>query len=293
MSTGWLALREGFARLRRYWPALLAAYGVNLISALLLALFPALGLLGAAQRPALAEAAHGISANMVIDFMGSGILNATQGLTPDGRAFQWAALWALVTAAVLPFVAGLPAAFLNGGLVLAYVESPARFTWKRFLWGCWRWFSAFLMLGLGQVLVTLLVGVPAIILIGLASGRAPWAVGGLALILALALAVSLALFELAGVWMVSRGSRNFARALWQALVYLVRHAGALAVLYALALGGLGLVHALYLWGIWPRLPLEVWPVVLVAQQAFILLRLGARLLRLSACAVLMPSPNAP
>ena len=80
--------------------------------------------------------------------------------------------------------------------------------------------APFLVFGLVQALLTALVGVPAAVLMGLASSRAPWAVWALAALLAAVLAVSLALFEVAGVWMVSQSSRNFARALGAALRYL-------------------------------------------------------------------------
>ena len=287
------ALLEGFRRLTHYWPALLAAYGVNLLSAVVLAAFPALGLFQAAYRPALADAAQGISARMVVDFIGGGITNATQGINPDGRAVQLALLWALVTVVALPFLAWLPAAFLNGGLVLTYVESPAPWRPRRFLWACWHWFGPFLLLGLGQVVAPALIAVPAVVFLGAAWEQARWAAWIVAALLAADLAVSLALFEVAGVWMVSHTSRNLGRALREAFSFLFRNAGSLAVIYAVALAGLGLAHALYDLGLWPHLPLAVWPVVLVVQQAFILTRLAARLLRLSACAVLITSSPTP
>jgi len=281
------ALSEGFRRLTHYWPALLVAYGVNVLSAAVLAIFPALGLFQAAYRPALAEAAQGISARMVIDFLGAGITNATQGINPDGRAVQLALLWALVTALALPFLAWLPAAFLNGGLVLTYVESPAPWRPRRFVWACWHWFGPFLLLGLAQVLAPALVAFPAVLFLGAAWEQAPWEAWIVVVALAADLALSLALFEVAGVWMVSHNSRHLGRALRAAFSFLIRNAVSLAVVYAVALAGLGLAHALYDLGLGPHLPLAVWPVVLVVQQAFILTRLGARLLRLSACAVLI------
>jgi hypothetical protein len=145
------------------------------------------------------------------------------------------------------------------------------------------------MLGLGQVLLTVLVATPAAILMGVVASRAVWALWLLAALLAVLLAALLALFEVAGVWLVAHGSRNFAQALAAAARTLVKQAGPLAVLYALALGGLALGHGLYTGLLWPHLPLAVWPLVLMAQQAFILFRLAARLLRLSACASLVAS----
>src|SRR5512137_1943398 len=108
-------LRDGLRRLGRHWPALLVAYGVNLVSALALAIFPAVRMLEWAQRPALEQAASGISARMVVDFLGAGITSTALGINADARDLQLAVLWVLTTAVALPFVAGLPAALFSGG----------------------------------------------------------------------------------------------------------------------------------------------------------------------------------
>ena len=281
-----LALGESWRRLWRYWPGLLVVYAVNLLSAVALALLPANGLLEAARRPALTQAAGGISAGMIVDFLGAGLTNTMSGINPDGRAFQLSALWVLLAGVLLPFVAGLPAALLNGGLTLVYVEAPAPWKWKRFAWGCWHWFGSFILLGLSQVLLTVLVVAPAAVLIGVAATRWAWAGWALALLLAVVLAAGLALFETAAVWLVAQPSLNFARALWTALRYGLGQVRPLAAIYAVLLLGLGLAHLLYN-GLWPLLPLAAWPLVLVVQQGFILTRLAARLLRLGACAALI------
>ncbi len=286
------ALREGLRRLGRHWPALLVAYGVNLVSALALAIFPATRMLEWAQRPALEQAANGISARMVVDFLGAGITSTALGINADARDLQLAILWVLIVAVVLPFVVGLPAALLGGGLVLTYVESPATWSWKRFAWGCWHWFGAFTLLGLVQAIVTGLASVVAVILLAVL-GVASWLGWVVAALLAIDLAATLALFEVAGVWMISNRSRNIANALGQAFRYLLKHAALLGSLYAAALGALALAHALYVWDVWPNLPLAIWPLVLVAEQIFILVRLAARLLRLSSVAVLMAPSAAP
>jgi hypothetical protein len=54
-----------------------------------------------------------------------------------------------------------------------------------------------------------------------------------------------------------------------------------AVLYGLALLLTVLLHALFRWGLLAHLPLGWWPLVFLAQQTFILARLGARLARLA------------
>lgn len=268
------------------------AYGVNLASALALAIFPAARLLEWAQRPALEQAASGISARMVVDFLGAGLTNATLGINADARDLQLAMLWGLAAAAVLPFLAGLPAALLNGGLVLTYVEAPAPWSWQRFTWGCWHWFGAFILLGFIQALLAAVMSVVTVVLMVMVAGEASWLAWALAASLALYLTVMLALFEVAGVWMASRSSRNIAQAVGAAFRFLLARAIPLAALYAVALGALALVHGFYVWGVWPHLPLAFWPVVLMLQQAFILVRLAARLLRLSSVVALMAPTGA-
>ena len=49
--------------------------------------------------------------------------------------------------------------------------------------------------------------------------------------------------------------------------------------YVFAIAVLGLIHLGFRFGLMPRLRLEQWPLVLLVGQAFILLRLWARLAR--------------
>ena len=101
---------------------------------------------------------------LVIDVLMSPSTDAILGLgetePQPARGSQRAALVGLVTTAALPLLAGLPAAFLSGGALLTYAEHPQRFRWRRFLWGCWHWFGAFLLLGVAQTAASAVLFVP-------------------------------------------------------------------------------------------------------------------------------------
>ena len=157
-----------------------------------------------------------------------------------------------------------------------------RFHWRRFLWGCWHWFGAFLLLGAVQAVASVVVFA---LLVGAAMGAVA-AVGGwltwvVTPVLALAAVLWLALTECTRIVAVIEGTRNVLRAFGGAMRFVLRHIPSMAGLYGPALLLLGLVHALYRWGVMPYLPLEWWPLVLVVQQATIAARLGARLVRLA------------
>ena len=126
---GWRAFRSGLARTVRYPQVLLALFAANLLSALLLATLPALILAsGPGQTPAIHQAADGVDAWMVIDALMSPLANAAQeqaGVDLElASGLRGTVLLGLITAAALPFAAWLPSAFLNGGLLMTYAESP-------------------------------------------------------------------------------------------------------------------------------------------------------------------------
>lgn len=307
----WDAFRIGLSRALRYRQVLLLLFAVNVVSALLLGVLPALALatdLG--HRPAIRQAADGVDAWLVIETVMSPVTRALLGeggAQPDwARGLQRAALLGLVTAAALPLLAWLPSTFLTGGTLLAYAEAaqpgdeaPASvgagetprsgealrappFRWRRFLWGCWHWFGPFLLLSLGEGIVSVVVFLPLI----LVAAAAVAAVGGwlawvVVPLLALGAALWLALVECSRTAAVVGGTRNVARALGQAARFILRHPLPVAGLYGLALLLLILLHALYRWGLRPHLPLAWWPLVLLVQQAFVLARLWARLARLA------------
>ena len=295
----WDAFRTGLARVVRYRWVWLILFAVNVASALLLAALPALGLAaGLGHRPAIRQAADGVDAWLVIETLFSPLADGTLGQgvstpTPPVQGGAQAAMLVLATAAALPLLAWLPTVFVSGGVLLTYAEAPQRFRWRRFLWGCWHWFGAFLLLGVGQFSVSLALFLPALTAAVAAIAAAGWlvwiAVPGLLLLAVL----WTALMEWTRATAVVSGTRNVFRAFGGAAGFIFRHLLVVAGLYGLALLALGLVHALFRGGLkmypsaMPHVPLDWWPLVLLVQQAFILARLGARLVRLAGSVALI------
>jgi hypothetical protein len=290
---GWSAFRRGLGLARRYPRLLVILYAANLLAALLLAALPALVLTQeAGHRPAIAEAADGLDAWLWIETL---VQPQTGQDLAEGTAT--AALLVLLLAVALPFAAWLPAAFLNGGLLLTYHEAPAEFRWRRFLWGGWHWWGTFLVLGLIQALGAVLtlgaLAAVAALLAGLLGSWVVWpvaAAGGLAAFLGLGWA------EWARIVAVAEDTRNPLQALGRAARFLRRRPGPAAGLYGLSLLLAALLHAIYRLGLMPLLPLEKWLLVLAVQQSFVLGRLAIRLARLAGGTALLaqrPPPPPP
>jgi len=290
----WHAFRMGLLHTARYRWLLLVLFAVNLISALPLTVLPALGLAsGMAQRPVIHQVADGLDAWLVVETLMAPVSDVALEIVGESESTRWvrqATMLGLITVLTLPLVAWLPTAFLTGGLLLTYAEAPlsfvelrtAPFRWRRFLWGCWRWFGVFLLLSVVQATVSTVLFVP---IIGAAIGAIACVGGWLAWIvvplLVLLLVLWLALMEYIRIAAVVSQTRDIFQAFTKAVGFVFRNLPAVAGLYGLALLLLGLLHALYRWGLLPHLPLDWWPVVLVLQQAFILARLWARLVRLA------------
>jgi hypothetical protein len=287
---GWTAFRAGLSHTLRYRQVLLLLFGVNLLSALLLAAVPAAGLAaGLGHRPAIRQAADGVEAWLVIETLASPLIDAALGQERTGpRGLQQATLVGLVTAAALPLLAWLSGAFLSGGMLLTFAEAPRPFRWPRFLWGCCHWFGPFLLLGAVQAIASTVLFVP---LVGAAVGAVAAGGGWLAWVvvplLAAVAALWLAVTECTRIAAVVGRTRNVFRAFGRAVGFLLRSLPAVGGLYGPALALLGLLHALYRWGLMAHLPLDWWPLVLVVQQSFVLARLGARLTRLAGGVVLV------
>lgn len=304
---GWQAFRIGLSRVLRCPQVLLILFAANLLSALVLAALPALDLAtDFGHRPAIRQAADGIDAWLVVETLLAPLAAAHTGPAPSGGP-QPAALLGLATVALLPLLAWLPAAFLSGGVLVTYAggqalspgeaglpatsspttsppaePKPPRFRWRRFLWGCWHWFGAFLLLGAAQGITSMVLFLP----FSVAVAAAVAAVGGwlawvLVPLLVLAAVLWLALMECTRIIAVVEHTRNVGRAFGRAVRLVFRRFPSVAGLYGLALLLLGLLHALYRWGLMPHLPLDWWPLVLIVQQAFVMARLGARLARLA------------
>jgi hypothetical protein len=304
---GWQAFRHGLSHALRCHQVLLILFAVNLLSALALAVLPALGLAtDFGHRPAIRQAADGVDAWLVVETLLAPLAGADAGPAPSGGP-QPAALLGLATVALLPLLAWLPAAFLSGGVLVTYAGTarlspgdgapstpmipttsppgeakPPRFRWRRFLWGCWHWFGAFLLLGAAQGITSMVLFLPfsvaVVIAIAAVGGWLAWV---LVPLLVLAAVLWLALMECTRIIAVVEQTRNVSRAFGRAVRLVFRRLPAIAGLYGLALLLLGSLHALYRWGLMPHLPLDWWPLVLIVQQAFVLARLGARLARLA------------
>jgi hypothetical protein len=273
------ALLEGARRVLRNWSALLLMLLGSLLSAGLLALIPALNLSALAHRPVLAQMAAGIPSWQFVDLLGllprSGVSNpVTNNLALVALGFL-----------AMPLVGGVISAFLYGGVLLTYREDPAgyntRFSVGRFLWGCWRWFGAYLVVGLVQALLFMVIIVPLGVLVFFLTRMGPI---GLAAGVALALLVVfawLAVFELTRVRLVRDSIRNPFRAFGRGLRELFHRPLALLVFYAAALIVLVLVQVIFRFGINQRVPLDWLILAAAVQQGFILLRLFCQAMRLA------------
>jgi hypothetical protein len=281
---GWRALLRGVSVAVRYPQAWLLLYGANLLSALLLAALPALSLAaGLGMQPAIQDAADGLDAWLVIESAMSSLADKALG-TQAGAAGggPWTALGILLLLAVLPLAAWLPPAFLEGGLLLTFLQTGP-FRWRTFLAACWHWWGVFFLLAAGQGLAMILLVAPVAVFL-VAFGGAGWV--ALAM-LALILAAGLALLEYTRILAVAHGTRNIFRAFGLAIRFVAGHPGAVFGLYTLSLLLVALLHALYRLGLMPWLPLDQWLLVLAVQQSFILLRLGTRLARLAGASALL------
>ncbi len=283
---GWRAFRRGLTRAARYRWLLLMLFGVNLLSALPLAVLPAGSLTTQfGHRLALREAADGVDAWLVVETLMSplsgGVLVGAETTGLAGFLRQMTVLGLLTTLA-MPLLAWLPAAFLTGGVLLTYAKAPRPFRWRRFLWGCWHWFGVFLLLGAiqGGVIVALLLPLTGVV-VGLSAIAGGWTIWVTLPLLLIVAAAGLAWIEIARVAAVVGETRNPFRALGRALRFAWRHLPAVGGLYGLALAGLGLLHLLFRGLLLPNLPLDRWLLMLVVQQAFVLARLWSRLGRLA------------
>ena len=206
------------------------------------------------------------------------------------RWLQQTTLVGLTTALALPLLAWVSAAFLSGGVLLTYAEAPQPFDefrtqpfrWRRFLWGCYHWFGAFLLLGALQALASSVLFAPLVgIAVGAIAAVGRWLAWAVVALLAAVAALWLAVTECTRIVAVAEQTPNIFRAFGRAVRFVFRNFPAVAGLYGLALALLGSLHALYRWGLMAHLPLNWWPLVLIVQQTFILIRLGARLARLA------------
>jgi hypothetical protein len=298
---GWRAFRIGLSRATRTRWVLVILFAANLVSALPLVVLPGLGLVAFGHRPAIRQAADGVDAWLVIETMLAPLSGAALGGEGADKLHPWpeltrqlqqATLVGLATAAALPVLAWLTGAFLSGGLVLTFAEVPQdapgtgagsrRFQWRRFLWGCWHWFGAFLLLGAVQGIASSVVFGPLVAAaMGAVAVVGGWSAWVVVPVLVAVGVLWLALMEYTRIVAVVGETRNVVRAFGEAARFVVRNLRAVAGLYGLALVLLGVVHAIYRLGLMPWLPLDWWVLVLVVQQGFVLGRLWARVVRVA------------
>lgn len=291
MGQGWFAFREGIRRAARFWQLLVVFYGVSLIATLPLFVLPAFYLAQSARRPSIQQAADGIDAWLVFESLLERVRQiALSDNVPTGPDITGGVIsilsYGLLAAVAAPFLAWIGSAFLSGGVLLVYSEAPRSFQWRRFFWGCWRWFGVFLLLGFLQALLTASVlvffGVLGILLASFAWGL----VFPVIVLLSLVLVFGLAFFEMARLAAVSGNTRNLWQAFRDGLRFLRYQAKSLAGLYLLALGLLAAIHGGFRLWLLDIVPLPWWPLALASQQVFILLRLWARGVRLAGAAAL-------
>lgn len=276
------AIQDGFARFIRYPQILISAYLLNLFSALLLLLVPALVLVRPAHYTIIQTAADGIDTWLVTELlMSTQTYPVLQGLSeplPPGWFLQ--SMWVIAGIFFLaPLVAWIPASFLAGGTLLTYVEAPPQFSWRRFLWGCWHWFGALL-------LVNLILGIPIQLVVGgslIGMGIASSTIGGAinwvtVPLFVLVVTLLLIILEYTRLLAVSNNTRNIFHAFRSAIVLIIHRPLAVAGFYALSLLILLLVHTIFRtlllseWVAWGLL-------FFVASQLFIVVRLSMRLIR--------------
>ena len=280
---GWRALLRGISLVLRYPQAWLLLYGANLLSALLLAALPALALAsGLALRPAIQDVADGLDAWLVIERALAPLAGMAVETEAEAGGGALGAGAVLLLMAGLPLAAWLPPAFLEGGLLLTFLQGGP-FRWRAFLAACWHWWGVFILLAALQGLATIFLLVPLAI-VAAAGGRAAWI--GLP-VLALISMAGLALLEYTRIQAVARGTRNPFRAFALAARFVFGRPASVFGLYALSLALVALLHALYRLVLMPLLPLDRWLLVLAVQQSFILLRLGTRLARLAGASALL------
>ncbi len=298
------ALRTGWKRSRVCWQPLLVLFLVNLLGGMLLAAIPALELIGPAHYTAIRDAASGVptwlATELLFNPVGNLNLQGGENARQLSAMLQSGLLALLLAVGLLPGLAWIPGSLVAGGLILSYLECPkptapssaedsalsggavnepalsgggGHFSWRRFFWGCWHHWGAFLIFGILQTLLTLLVFVPVLLISITVIVAAPVSAVVLVPLFLALLVLWSALVELAQVSLVAGGRRRIGGALRDGLRLLFRRLGSLSVYYLVSLLLLLVVHLVFRIGIFPRLPLAFWPLVLLLQQAFIFLRL--------------------
>ncbi|NLE46304.1 MAG: hypothetical protein GX620_16420 [Chloroflexi bacterium] len=290
MATGWRAFRMSLSRTVRYYWAVVIAFVINLASTLVLTALPALGLaLLLGHRPAIRQVASGAGPWVLIEMLLSPVVDTHLGVSTSNftTAAQRLLLFGLTAALLSPLAAWIPASFLSGGILLTYAEAPSRFRLRRFLWGCWHWFGSFLALGVVQIITGLVILCASGGLLAITAAFAEaWPVWILLPSVSICVFYWLGVFDITRGLAVVKGTRNIFAAMWDAVRVIVSKPLVVSTLFALVFLILGAIHALFAWGVRPAIAPTHWPLLLVLQQAFVILRLAARMTRLSGAVTL-------
>jgi hypothetical protein len=286
------ALRTGCTRASSYWQVLVVFYLANLGSAFILAILPALSLVGPGHLTVINQAAHGIDLSLLIDLILSPVNrgNPNLGITsgPITSWLQQILLVGLLSFILLPLIAWIPASLLSGGLFKTFAEAPRPFHFKTFLSECWHWFGFFLLLGFVEGSASIaLAGLGIFLVIILSSSGIAW-LGWTALFILLLLLIGwVQVCEVAGLQAVLKNTRNIFKAIASSFKSTLRNLTSLVFYYVAAFLSLGIIHIWFRLGIIPHVPFQIWPLAFFVQQAFILARLWSKNARISGAAVLL------
>lgn len=287
MVSGWRALHSGWVRLLRYPGVFGLLFSLNLVSATLLALPLALLMVSVLGRwPLLIQqAAHGSTLRVVLELVLAGLASLALGTGSSAAdtayALSLTLLGGLIVAVLLPLMAWLPAAFLGGGVLLTYAEWPNSPHWRRFVWGCWRWFGLFLLVGFVQGLGFVLVVGPFLLIgfgVYVAVGWPGWIGVGLAVLLGGVWQIWCELMRAASV-VYKRCSLGYALgAAWQ---FIRQRPLSITLCFGVPFAMLLFLHLLHRW-IWlPAASSTGWWVAWLYLQLSVAVRLAARLWRLA------------
>lgn len=267
----------------RYWQLLGLWYLFYLLSAIGLAVLPAVGLLDFSRSTAIEDLADGMDAWLLSDLLLgdlAGAVTAGQNPAPTFNPVTSLSMLGLIVILILlPLMAWLPGVFLSGGTLQTYAGVPERFKLNIFLKECWSWFGPLIVLSLVELAGLVLMIGAALLLLPLTFSFHPALGYGLGLIFLLLLFLGLIFFEMSAASLVMSGRRAIFLAFKSAFRTIFDRPIKIFALFILALGLLILFHVVFRLGIFPQLPYSIWPLVLIAQQAFIALRLWTRLFR--------------
>lgn len=263
----------------RYWQMLALWFLFYLLIGAGFTALPALGLLDFSRSTAIYDLAKGMPAWLLADFLLGGIAGSQSTVPSLNPVTSLSLLSLLAFLILLPILAWLPVVFLSGGTLRAYACAPRPFNLRIFLKDCWTWFGPLILLSLIRLVGLVIVAGTALLLLPLAFSLHGILGYGILSLLLLLLFWGTVFFDLSAASIVTSERRAIVPAFRLALQTIVRSKSTVPALFLLAFGLLLLFHALFRLGIFPLLPLSFWPLVLIAHQTFVALRLWTRLFR--------------